>query len=203
VDLMLGSTHLLVHELTGRAAGWDIPTIALGIERWAGVWPMLDDRRSDVLPEEVLPGWARALLPRMQDRHPALLQAAAGENLVHNDLRNDNMILGADGSLTLVDWGMSRRGAAWVDPLVLLLEWVDEDTFDDLVHESPGLVQQLGDELVTTFLFTLAVWLADRSVTATNTGLPTLKAFRRRAAGRLLVGVRRRLAHDLGRSRPR
>jgi len=96
-----------------------------------------------------------------------------------------------DGSLVFVDWGVARAGASWVDPLVVRLEWVEHPTFDDLVHQSPALAN-LGDDQVTTFLFTFGAWLAYRTTVAVDTGLPTLNDFRTRESARLLEGARRR-----------
>ncbi|MDG4765263.1 phosphotransferase [Solwaraspora sp. WMMD406] len=51
-------------------------------------------------------------------------QAAAGDTLLHSDLRADNIMLAADNTdstVTLVDWAQAARGAAWLDPLIFAL----------------------------------------------------------------------------------
>ncbi len=75
---------------------------------------------------------------------------------------------------------------------MLCLEWVEDPAFDDLVHTFPA-VRDLGDEHVTAYLTTFGCWLLYRALVAEDVGLPTLKAFRRREAARLLEGARRRL----------
>ena len=41
---------------------------------------------------------------------------------MHTDLRDDNLILGADGRVWMCDWNWPVRGAAWLDTLFLLLQ---------------------------------------------------------------------------------
>ncbi len=113
-------------------------------------------------------------------------------SVVQGDIRNDNLIVRDDGSVVFVDWGMSRRGPSWVDPLLLRLEWVEQPVFDDLVRRSPGL-RRLGDDHVTGFLVALGAWLGYRTTVAVDIGLPTLNEFRRRESARMLEGARRRL----------
>ena len=186
VATMLAATDELTDALAGQAATLDIATSSDGVHRWTEAWPALDE-----VPSGVLPGWVRERAPELESRHRELVDAAAGNNLVQNDIRNDNLILRANGSLVFVDWGMARRGASWVDPLIVRLEWVEQPVFDDLVAASPAL-KELGDEQVTTFLVALGVWLAHRT-TVPMIGLPTMDLFRRTESARLLEGARRRL----------
>lgn len=55
----------------------------------------------------------RAWLTEMDDRD-LLGRAAAGDTLVHCDLRADNMLMDA-GRVRVLDWSWAARGAAWVD----------------------------------------------------------------------------------------
>ena len=45
----------------------------------------------------------------------------AGETLVHTDVRDDNILLTADGRALLCDWNWPMVGAAWLDTLFLLI----------------------------------------------------------------------------------
>lgn len=184
--IALQATDRLVDRLSGRGAGLEIGTLELSLTRYARMWPHLDD-----LPETLLPRWARQAAPRMQAALEELRGRAPGSHLLNFDLRNDNMLLRPDGSLVFVDWGMSRVGAGWLDPLVLRLEWVELPLFDELVDSCPALVA-LGDEHVTCFLFVLGAWLAYRTVTD-RAGPPALADFRVTESARFLEGARRRL----------
>ncbi|MFJ2095196.1 phosphotransferase [Streptomyces sp. NPDC087901] len=54
-----------------------------------------------------------AWLTEMDDRD-ALVKAAAGDTLVHCDLRADNMLVDTE-RVRVLDWSWAARGAAWVD----------------------------------------------------------------------------------------
>lgn len=190
VALVLESTVALVDELSGVGPGLDIPTCRSQVERWGEVW-----REVAGLPSGVLPSWVTSRASSLREAYEGLLGHADGDHLAHGDLRNDNMIVRTDErshSVVFVDWGMSRRGPAWYDPLVLCLEWVDNPAFDELVHTFPTL-RGLGDENITAFLVTLGSWLGYRCLVAEDIGLPTMNDFRRRESARALEGARRRL----------
>ncbi|MFE6022742.1 phosphotransferase [Streptomyces sp. NPDC056441] len=55
----------------------------------------------------------RAWLTEMDDRD-LLVKAAAGDTLVHCDLRADNMLVESE-RVRVLDWSWAARGAAWVD----------------------------------------------------------------------------------------
>ncbi|WP_157846374.1 phosphotransferase [Streptomyces anulatus] len=55
----------------------------------------------------------RAWVTEMDDRD-LLVKAAAGDTLVHCDLRADNMLVDT-GRVRVLDWSWAARGAAWVD----------------------------------------------------------------------------------------
>ncbi|MEU3021035.1 phosphotransferase [Nocardiopsis sp. NPDC007018] len=95
-----------------------------GLESWGGdfaLWQGWNWMESQgALPAET-PAEARPhlrLLARLEAVFPT---AAGGDTLLHSDLRSDNIILGADGSVTFVDWAHAARGAAWIDPLIFAL----------------------------------------------------------------------------------
>jgi hypothetical protein len=48
-------------------------------------------------------------------------EVTAGATLVHTDIRDDNLMLAADGRVLLCDWNWPVRGAAWLDTLILLI----------------------------------------------------------------------------------
>ena len=126
--------------------------------------------------------WAEVLSAMADDPH---------HQLVHWDIRNDNLLRRPGGEIVILDWGLAAIGPAWVDPLLARLERVDESWFDTSIASSPSLVAA-GDEAITAWLVGFATHLAVRSVTAVDVNLPTLNDFRRRESARMLVGVGRR-----------
>lgn len=176
---VLEATDRLVARLAGEGRGLDIGSLAGSLSRFESMWPVLRD-----LPAEILPRWCLDVADAMQERQAALVAAATGQHLVNYDIRNDNLLVRPDGTVVFVDWGVSRTGAAWMDPLVVRLEWVEHPLFDRLVADSKWLREV--DEHVTTFLFTFGAWLAFRTTEADDTGLPTFDSFRRGESARLL-----------------
>lgn len=196
MDLLLASTD----RLTSTLARMPVPTaLATSIggpgyvdtrdsfRKWYAATEHLHD-----LPDELLPaslrgrtGACRALAARLLD--------APREQLVHWDIRNDNLILRPDGRLVFVDWGTAGAGPAWLDPLLARLERVDSPWFDASLADSPALTAA-GDEVVTGFLLGIGGMLAWRSTQQLpDVGLPTLNEFRRTEARRFLGAAARRL----------
>ena len=51
----------------------------------------------------------------------AFADVATGDTVVHTDLRDDNFLIGADGTVWMCDWNWPVLGADWVDSLFLLV----------------------------------------------------------------------------------
>ncbi len=78
--------------------------------RWWG--RMLD------APPPALDPWAARHLPELALLETAAGEAAAGETLLHLDLRADNLLLTPE-RVVVVDWPHARIGAAWVDIIAI------------------------------------------------------------------------------------
>lgn len=77
-------------------------------------WPSLWDRIATLYPDYPHTRQAKALAEQFA-------QACDGQTLVHTDIRDDNILLTADGGVIFCDWNWPVRGAAWIDSLVLLI----------------------------------------------------------------------------------
>ncbi|MFE6857278.1 phosphotransferase [Nocardia sp. NPDC057668] len=88
-------------------------------------------------PPADLDPWARAHLDELAALESQWSLGVAGDTLLHNDLRPDNMLLRADGTVALVDWAWTCRGAAWVDLACLLPELLDAGADPDRVLTRP------------------------------------------------------------------
>jgi hypothetical protein len=69
------------------------------------------------LPE--LDPWVTENLDRLATLEAGWAEAAAGDTLLHADLRADNILL-TESRVVLVDWPWARIGAAWTDLLLML-----------------------------------------------------------------------------------
>ncbi|WP_194838266.1 phosphotransferase family protein [Nocardia sp. XZ_19_369] len=66
-------------------------------------------------PPADLDDWSLRNLDRLAALESTWFEPAAGETLLHTDLRPDNMLLRPDGTVVAVDWAWPCRGAAWID----------------------------------------------------------------------------------------
>lgn len=206
---------LLVEDVEGRhpdfTAHDELDAVLSGTDRLAGVLAerVVPDTVDLVSVSGVFDKWADSLaglgeapaatpvpcwLRDDADGWADVLRAHAGRamsQVVHWDIRVDNLLRRPDGGIVFVDWGMAARGPGWVDPLLARMERVDEAWFDESVGASPALAD-VGDDAVTAFLAGFAAHMAVRSVVAVDVNLPTLNDFRRTESRRMLEAVARR-----------
>jgi hypothetical protein len=101
-------------EMLVRAAAALTPAPGLGVPTYAeetGTWADLWQTRLGHLPHAA----------ECADLAARIGEVSAGETLVHCDVRDDNLLIDADGGVWLCDWNWPVRGAAWLDSLHLLL----------------------------------------------------------------------------------
>ena len=99
-----------VPVLTPPPADLALPPASEEFAEWPAYWNHVRAARPDLphLDE------AAALAGRY-------IEAMAGETVVHTDVRDDNILLTADGRALLCDWNWPMAGAAWLDSLFLLI----------------------------------------------------------------------------------
>lgn len=73
----------------------------------------------DPRPAAAFDPWVRDHLDLLADAEARWVPAAAGQALVHVDVRADNLLLTAD-RVVVVDWPHARIGASWLDLLFFL-----------------------------------------------------------------------------------
>lgn len=99
-----------VPVLTPAPADLELPPASEEFAAWPAYWDHLAATRPD-LPHRAE---AAALAARFAE-------AMSGETLVHTDVRDDNLLLAADGRTLLCDWNWPFVGAPWLDSLFLLI----------------------------------------------------------------------------------
>jgi hypothetical protein len=154
------------------------------LPRWAEVMTQ---------PVRYLPAWC---LPRADEyavRVAALPEQLEPTTLCHWDIRDDNLLVRPDGSVVIVDWGMSCLGPRWADELCFAFALAQPAHAGALLdriaerHRVPG-------DLLTDVLLGLAGMLAWAAFQPAPPGLPTMPAFRAEEATRLFALLRPRLA---------
>lgn len=155
-------------------------------ERLSGWHRIAADRPEDLDP------WAARTLDGLRARSDRGIEAVtSGRTLLHTDLRADNLLLRADGAVSVVDWPWADVGAGWFDLLVLLVDVYQFGGHDgeDLLRccEQVGDVQR--DDLVAA-LAALAGFFTDNARRPAPQGVPTVRAFQRAQARAALGWLR-------------
>jgi hypothetical protein len=79
------------------------------------------DRISQIALPPVAKDWRENRYDRYADGTKALL---AGRTLLHGDINPDNLLVTADGEVTIVDWSWPTHGAAFIDPACLAVQLI-------------------------------------------------------------------------------
>lgn len=127
-------------------------------------------------PPAHLDPWVAAHLDELCRHAEHGLDAIVGDTLVHLDVRADNLLVGDDGSVTVVDWPYGCRGAAWLDTLLLLINirlcggHADLSILDADHHDAVGALAGFG------------AFFADAARHPAPPGLPSLREFQQAQA---------------------
>lgn len=138
--------------------------------------------------------WAAAHLDELRELEARWADAAAGETLLHCDVRADNILLTPD-RVVFVDWPHACVGAAWIDLLALLPSVAMQGGPHPWeVWESHPLSRGVPPERLQPVLAALAGFFANRSAQPPPPGLPTLRAFQRGQGEEALAWLKRSLS---------
>ncbi|RQW92755.1 phosphotransferase [Micromonospora globispora] len=155
---------------------------------FAGWRRIAEDRPADLDP------WARAYLAELVAAAEWGVAALAGDALCHLDVRADNLLIGPDRVVTVVDWPWACRGPAWLDTVLLLVNvrlHGGHDT-EALLHRLP-VTADVDPAPVTGVLAGLAGFFLDGARQPPPVGIPTVRAFQRAQGDAVLPWVARRL----------
>ncbi len=121
--------------------------------------------------------WSRARLPELAALEATWAAHAAGETLLHADLRADNLLLARDGVM-IVDWPHACRGDAVVDlvffaPSVAMQGGPEPAAL--LARSQAG--RTASPEALKAVVCALAGYFTERSLRPAPPGLPTVRRF--------------------------
>lgn len=132
-------TALIIEDVDGRQPElpWqplDIDRVLTALDDLAAVLtpapvpvPAITDLYADAFtgwrtlarqPSTQLDPWARARLGELASLEQTWAAHAAGQTLLHTDLRADNLLL-TDNRVMVIDWPHACRGASFIDPVLL------------------------------------------------------------------------------------
>ena len=171
-------------SIGGEAPGGEI--VAAGATAW--------ERIANDPPPELDP-WAAAHVERLAGCAARASLALAGETLCHLDVRADNLLIGADGRVTVVDWPWASPGPPWLDSLLLAVNirlYGGSVDAEELLASSP-VTADADPADITAVLAGLAGSFTDLARQPAPPGLPTLRAFQQAHADALIPWVRARM----------
>jgi aminoglycoside phosphotransferase (APT) family kinase protein len=147
-------------------------------------------------PPDKLDPWARGHLDELAGAARRGVAGLSGDTLVHADIRADNLLIAADGQVTVVDWPWACRGPQWLDTLLLLVNVNFHGGHDPegLVRDLPATAD-LDPRIVTGVLAGLTAFFLDTARRPEPPGLPTLRAFQADQGRATLTWLRRRMDH--------
>ncbi|MFI2713000.1 phosphotransferase family protein [Micromonospora sp. NPDC018662] len=152
-------------------------------------------RRIAVDPPADLDPWARAHLSELRAAADRGLAALTGDTLCHLDVRADNLLVGPDGTVTVVDWPWACRGPAWLDTLLTVVNVQVYGGHDpDALLAARPLTAHVDPADLTGVLAGLTGFFLDSARQPPPPGIPTVRAFQRLQADALLPWLARRLA---------
>ncbi|WP_144127179.1 phosphotransferase [Catellatospora sichuanensis] len=171
----------------------ELPTVAASIGRDLSGWERLAaDTPGDLDP------WAAARLPELVALGAAGVAALAGDTVVHTDLRADNLLVGPDGRVTVVDWPWACVGPAWLDTAMIM---VNVNLFGG--HDVDALLAEHAHPLgarsadLTALLAGMTGYFLDACRNPAPPGLPTVRAFQRAQGEASLRWLRSRIEAGL------
>lgn len=176
LDRVLGALVDLSALLTPSPLGRDVAqSAAESFATWLCGWQMLMEETPSYL--DALDEWSLRNLDALVALEGDAGIAAAGDTLLHCDVRADNILLLPE-RVWLVDWPHAHIGAPWVD-VVLFAPSVTMQggpSPEDVAASHPAYVAA-GADSITAVVAALAGFFTHRSVLPPPPGLPTLRAF--------------------------
>jgi hypothetical protein len=158
----------LAATLTPPPTSLELDPVAEELADWPAAWDHVRATRPD--------------LPHLEEA--AALAAGfaavtAGQTLVHTDVRDDNVLLAADGRVLLCDWNWPTVGAAWLDTVLLMVGPRGDGLDVDALLARLPLTRDVPAEHVDVFLALMVGYFwrqADERVPPTS---PYLRDFQR------------------------
>jgi hypothetical protein len=118
------------------------------------------------------------------------LDASSGNTMVHTDLRDDNILIGDDGQVWIVDWNWPVVGAAWFDLVTLLISAHGDGIDADVLLARSPLTGDVDGEAIDAMLALLYGYFVTASLDPIVDSSPYLRQHQdwyARATGRWLA----------------
>ncbi|SRR6266511_1837872 len=191
LDRVLAAVERLADSLTPSPV--DAAPVSVYFEEEFRGWREL---AASETPLDWLDGWARSHLARLAELEGRWPAAAAGETLLHGDLRADNILLTPD-RVVFVDWPHASVGAAWID-LTFMLPSVAMQRGPEPweLFDRHALGRDAPPERVDAVVAALAGFFVWHGSLPPPPGIPGVRAFQRAQGQEAVAWLRRRVGWD-------
>ena len=152
LDASLDALEKVADLLSPPPADMELDDIADEFAAFPGYWDHLRLHRSDL-----------SHLDDAAELAGRYREVVGGDTLVHTDVRDDNILIRADGTAVLCDWNFPCVGAPWLDTLLLLIGPRGDGLDVDSVLASRRLVRDLPAESVDIMLALLTGYFLRQS----------------------------------------
>lgn len=143
-------------------------------------WRRLAAGDGDLAP---VPQWAERRVDELAAMEAGWERAAAGDALLHADLRADNVLIRSDESVVFVDWPWACRGAAFVDAVMMLPSiGLGGGPDPGTVIDRYGLADGVDETDFLSLFVALCGFFTRSSQDDPPPGLPALRTFQRAQA---------------------
>jgi aminoglycoside phosphotransferase (APT) family kinase protein len=141
LDACLDALEAMVPVLTPPPPGLELDTFAEEYAVLVGAWGHVRTTRPE--------------LPHLEEAAELagrFAEVTAGDTLVHTDIRDDNLMIDADGQVWICDWNWPTLGAAWMDTVFALIGPRGDGLDTDAVLRDRALTRDLPAESVDVVL---------------------------------------------------
>jgi aminoglycoside phosphotransferase (APT) family kinase protein len=130
---------------------------------------------------EALPPWARSHIDELEALAGDGAGVLDGDQLLHMDLRIDNVLIDASGEARIVDWPWASVGAGWFDGLTFLLDArLNGSSVDmDAVLATHSFFADATAHDIDAVLSGMAAYFFDWARRPAPPNMPTLRSFQR------------------------
>jgi hypothetical protein len=182
---VIGATWALAE--VGAPKG--IPTLA---EHFGEAFTGWRNLVADPGPNSALDPWSLRFLDRLAALEPSWLAHADGDELVHGDVRSDNVLLSSSGVM-FVDWSSACTGRSHFDVVCMLPSIALEGggSPEEVLALHGG--SRVDPDAITSLAVACAGYLLDHARRPDPPGLPTVRAFQRAQGEVAVAWLRSRL----------
>lgn len=151
LEAVLDAVEVATGLLTPAPAAMRLATFEREFADWPAEWARVPGLAHLADLDHVLPHVeeATALAARFAE-------VCGGTSLVHTDLRDDNVLVLADGTARIVDWNWPVAGAPWIDTVLLLIGPYGDGIDADAVLARRALTRDVPAEAVDIVLALVA-----------------------------------------------